>query len=306
VRAGHPLVLPLILFNFFCCWSGDQPLDLKRGLFFSECCGQHGDNLSSLFLFITEHQEHREPAKKECIFIQCGKDFLSSQPLKILVMSFFEKITDGLKLYEVLMLGFGSLMFLVMLVLLVVFAVGKRSMKQLLWFFIIAVLMLGWPSIQKIRVDNKGIELAKTLEEYENKPTEANKNKVEDVVDELKSRDVKDPDLVKKIAKAEFMIGKPQQSLQTIETLPDKEKKDASIVQLKSSIEVSEALKNQLHVVQNSPADSNQIKKLNELQNMAVTLPVKNTQVDSSVRVADQKITEYQRLHPRVDIRRTN
>jgi hypothetical protein len=192
-----------------------------------------------------------------------------------------------------------------MLVLLVMFAVSKRPLKQLLLYFAIAVLMLGWPSLQKIKIDNKGVELEKTVAQYETKPTAENKEKVEELVGDLKNRKVKDPDVVKKIARAEFMIGKPEQSLQTIETLPDKEKREASVIQLKSSIQVTEALKSQLHVVQNNPGDSNQIKKLNELQTKAVSLPIKNTQVDSSVRVANQKITEYQRLHPRVDIRRT-
>ncbi len=219
-------------------------------------------------------------------------------------MSFFEKITDGLKLHEVLMLGFGSLMFLVMLVLLVMFAVRKRSLKQLLFYFGIAVLMLGWPSLQKIKIDGKGVELVTTLEQYEEKPSEENKKKVEDLVGELKNRDVKKPDVVKKIARAEFMIGRSQESLQTIETLPGKEIKDSSINQLKLSIQVSKALKNQLHVVQNNAADSNQIKKLNELQSKAVNLQIKNTQLDSSIRIANQKITEYQHLNPRVDIRR--
>ena len=92
-------------------------------------------------------------------------------------MSFFEKITDGLKLYEVLMLGFGSVMFLVLLVLLVLFAVRKRSLKQLLLYFGIAVLMLGWPSVQKIKIDKTGVEVDKAAEQYAEKPTEENKRK---------------------------------------------------------------------------------------------------------------------------------
>lgn len=218
-------------------------------------------------------------------------------------MSFFEKITDGLKPFEVLMLSFGSLLFVVMLILLVVFAAGKRPLKQLLSFFVFAILMLGWPSLQKIKIDDKGVELDKTLADYEKQPTEEKKKEVEDLVGQLKDRDIKDPGKVKKIARAEFMIGKPQQSLQTLASLPENEKKDTSVIHLVSSIHVSEALKNQLRTVQNNPADSNQIRKLSELQSQAVNLPVKSKQVDSSIRVADQKVTEYQRLNPRVNIK---
>ncbi|GEM_PF-1206014 len=220
-------------------------------------------------------------------------------------MSFFEQITDGLKLYEVLMLALGSLMFLVMLTLLIIFAAQRRSLKQLLYYFIIPVIMLGWSSLQKIKIDAKGIELDKTLAEYEKKSSEENKEKVEALIEDLKNRDVNDPAVVKKIARAEFMIGKPQESLKTIETLPDKEKKDSSVNNLKSSILISESLKNQLHIIQNT-ADSNQIRKLNEIQKEAINLEVKNVLLDSSIHAADMKITEFRRLNPKVDINKTS
>ena len=217
-------------------------------------------------------------------------------------MSFFEKITDGLKLYEVLMLGFGSLMFLLMLVLLVVFAVGKRSLKQLLVYFGIAVLMLGWPSLQKIKIDRTGVEVEKNAEQYAEQPTAENKKKVADLIEELKDRDVKDPEVVKKIAKAEFMIGRTQESLQTIETLPAQGRQDSSISRLKASIQLTDSLKTQLHVVQTGGADSNEIKKLNQLHSQAINLAIRNPQLDSSINVANQKITEYKRRNPRVRI----
>ena len=220
-------------------------------------------------------------------------------------MSFFEKITDGLKLYEVLMLGFGSLLFFVMLVLLVVFAVLKRPLKQLLLYFGIAVLMLGWPSIQKIKIDDTGVEMDKAAEQYAKKPTEENKKKVADLIGELKEHEIKNPDVVEKIARAEFTIGKTQEALQTIETLPLKEKEGSSITQLRTSILLSDSLKTQLHVVQNNAADSNEIKKLNELHSHATNLAIKNPQLDSNIHVANQEITEYKRLNPRVKINTT-
>jgi hypothetical protein len=69
------------------------------------------------------------------------------------------------------------------------------------------------------------------------------------------------------------------------------------------SIRAIDSLKAQLQVVQTNPADSNQIKKLNELHNRAVNLTIKNPERDSSMHVANQKITEYQRLNQRVRIR---
>jgi hypothetical protein len=218
-------------------------------------------------------------------------------------MSFFEKITDGLKLYEALMLCFGSLMFLVMLVLLVLFAVRKRPLKQLLVYFGVAVLMLGWPSLQKIKIDKTGVEVEKTAEQYAQEPTAENKKKVADLIEELKGRKVKDPDVVEKIARAEFMIGRTQESLQTIETLPAKERQDSSISRLRANVQLSDSLKTQLQVVQSGDADSSEIKKLNELHSRAINLAIKNPQLDSSIRVANQKIIDYKHRYPQVRIK---
>jgi hypothetical protein len=218
-------------------------------------------------------------------------------------MSFFEKITDGLKSYEVVMMCFGSLMFVVILGLLVFFAVSKRPLKQLLVYFGIAVLMLGWPSVQKIKIGETGVELEKTTKQYAEKPTPENKKKVTDLIDELKDRNVKDPDVVKKIARAEFMIGKSQESLQTIGTLPAKERQDSSINQLRAHIQLNDSVNALLHVVQSGDPDSSEITKLNELLSRAVNLAIRNPQLDSSIRVADQEIAKYKRRHPNVKMK---
>src|SRR4029078_182812 len=192
--------------------------------------------------------------------------------------------------------------FIVLPILRVLFGVRKTPLTQLLLYFGIAVLMLGWPSIQKIKVDDTGVEMEKAAQQYAEKPTEGNKKKAADLGRQLKERGVKNPDVVTKMAMAQFTIGKTRESLETIETLPAKEKQDNSIKQLVSSIKLSDSLQAQLHVVQNNAADSNEIRKLNELHSHAVNLPIKSPQLDSSIHVANQKITEYQRLNPRVKI----
>ena len=219
-------------------------------------------------------------------------------------MNFIEKITDGLKLYEVLMLGLGSLMFLVMLAMLIIYAAQKRSLKQLMLFFIIPVVMLGWPSLQKIKIDGTGFEFDKTLAQYEEKPTEENKENVENLIAEIKDRNVKDPNVLKKVALAEFKIGKLNESLKTLDRLPVAEKQDSSVSKLITSIKISDALKNQLKIVQDTPADSSQIIKLNDLQFKAVALDIKNPKLDSTIQVADKKITDYQAVNPRVKLKR--
>lgn len=216
-------------------------------------------------------------------------------------MSFLGRITDGLKLYELLMLVFGSLILLVVLVLLIIYSMKNRSLTQLLYVFGFGIVMLGWPSIKMIQIGNIIVDLDKVGEQGK-KITAEKIVKVEKQLAYLKNREIKNPEAVEKIAKAEFMIGKPGEALQTISTLPADKKDDSSIINLASSIRIAEDLKQQLAIVQVNPADSNAVKKLNELRYDAAQLEIKNYQVDSNIKVADKKISEFKRINPGIKI----
>lgn len=219
-------------------------------------------------------------------------------------MNFIDRITDGLKLYEVIVLLFGSLFFIVLLVLLVVFVIQKRRLKQLLIFFGLSILMLVWPSLQKIKIDKLGVELETKSQELAKNPTAEKAKEVEMIVDKLKNRGVENSEVRKNIAIAEFLIGKPEDSKASIAALPDKEKNDKAIIDIGTSIRVSEELKTQLIAVQKTPNDSTEVKRLNFLQNEAVKLEVKNYQIDSGIKDANLKIQEFKRENPKVEMQR--
>ncbi len=219
-------------------------------------------------------------------------------------MSFIDRITDGLKLYEVIVLLFGSLFFIVLLVLLIVFVIQKRGLKQLLIFFGLSILMLVWPSLQKIKIDKLGVELDTKSQELANNPTPEKAKEVEMIVDKLKDRGVENSEVRKNIAIAEFLIGKPEDSKASIAALPYKEKNDRAIIDIGTSIRVSEELKTQLMAVEKTPNDSVKVKQLNYLQQEAVKLEVKNVQIDSGIKVADVKIQDFKRDNPKVILQR--
>lgn len=218
-------------------------------------------------------------------------------------MSFFEKLTDGLRLYEVILLLLGAVMFLALVAMMIVYASQRRTLKPLFMFFAIPVLMLVWPSVQKIKIDGQGAEIEKQVAAVEKNPTDENKKELEETVAALEDRNVKDPEVVKKIIKAHYLLGDSKAAKDAIQTLPASETADPEVKNIRTSIIVTDKLQEQLQVVNQNPADSNKIKELNQLKIEASQLEVKNEELKTDIKVADQKVTNYQKDNPRVRIR---
>lgn len=219
-------------------------------------------------------------------------------------MSFFERITDGLRLYEVVLLMMGSIMFLVLVVMLVIYASQRRPLKPLLIFFAVPVLMLVWPSVQKLKIDEKGVEFNNAVAKMQQDPSEENKNEVKKILTTLENRNVKDPDVRTNVAVAQYLLGDTKSAEATIATLPPKAVMDPRIRDIKTSIAVNTQLKQQLEVVQQNPNDSAQVKELDRIQMKAEQLPIKNDSIKSTIRMSDSKIIEYKRINPKIDLRR--
>lgn len=218
-------------------------------------------------------------------------------------MSFFEKMTDGLRLYEVILMILGAIMFLALVVMMIIYATQRRTLKPLFMFFAIPVLMLVWPSVQKIKIDGQGAEIEKQVAAVEQNPTEENKKQLEETIASLEDRNVKDPDIVKKIIKAHYLLGDSKAAADAIQTLPADETADPEVKNIKTSIIVTGKLQEQLQLVNQNPNDSNKIKELNQLKIQASQLEVKSEELKTDMKVADQKIINYQKDNPRVRIR---
>src|SRR5687767_7661917 len=100
-------------------------------------------------------------------------------------MNLFDKLTDGLRLYEVVLLLLGSIMFLALVIMLIIYSAQRRRLKPLFMFFAVPVLMIVWPSIQKIRIDGKGAEIEKQIAEVQKNPSEENKDKLSELLTDV-------------------------------------------------------------------------------------------------------------------------
>jgi tetratricopeptide (TPR) repeat protein len=65
----------------------------------------------------------------------------------------------GLYGYECVMMILGIILFLVLVFVFVFLVIKNRDFKLTLAFFIIPIIMIGYPSIQKIKYDNGAVEI---------------------------------------------------------------------------------------------------------------------------------------------------
>jgi hypothetical protein len=216
-------------------------------------------------------------------------------------MSFFEKITDGLRLYEVILLMMGVIFFLALVIIFIVYAAQQRPLKPLFMFFAVPVLMLVWPSIAKIKIDGEGADIQTKIAAVEQNPTEENKEKLKDAVETLEGRGVKDPTVLKKVMLAHYLLGDTAAAKATIQRLPaDIVAKDTTVKKVVTSIDLNSRLQKQINIVNQSPTDSTKIKELNAIKTEASTYGVKSEQLEKSINIATEKVETYRTINPRV------
>ncbi|WP_262248782.1 hypothetical protein [Parapedobacter soli] len=173
-------------------------------------------------------------------------------------MTTWNQLTDGLQLHEILLFVLGSLLFLVLLILLVLYAQRRQKLNILLPFFIIPVVMIGWSSIAKIQFNEAGLALEKTLREYETNPKDtATRELLQANVTELETKGVKDPKTLMNLARANYLLGKDQHALQTIDKIPESEKVILGADKLKATIFITQDIERKLQQAEQAPTADN-------------------------------------------------
>ena len=71
---------------------------------------------------------------------------------------------DGLRLYEIVMLVLGIVLFITTIVLMVYLITRKRSIKPLTYLFLLSIVMMGFPAISKIQFQGAVVDLKNRVE----------------------------------------------------------------------------------------------------------------------------------------------
>lgn len=105
-------------------------------------------------------------------------------------------------------MGLGAVLGLVLIFLLVYLIMKKRSYKQMIAFFLLPVLMIGFPSIKKIKYENGIVEIEKETRKVEANPQDgAAKQALAMKIQALEPRALNDPKALEIMARANLSIG---------------------------------------------------------------------------------------------------
>lgn len=193
-------------------------------------------------------------------------------------MTTWEKLTDGLSLSEVLLFILGGLLFLVLLFLIILFALRNKPLRPLLLFFIVPLIMLGWPSITKIKIDASGVDLVKSLEKLEKSPDDpVLQATVEQNLAELESKQISSPEMLTTMAEAQFALGQEEVALQTLEQIPEEVQTHTGADRLRATILATQDVRQKIEQVEMAPTEQH-IEALEATKSQAIQA---NTKLDN-------------------------
>lgn len=148
------------------------------------------------------------------------------------------QLFEGLLFYEIVLLILGTLLFLVLLFALVYSLVKKRDIKILALFFVISIIMIGYPSIQKIKFDNGVVEIEKRTKELAQNPADSTAQKaLMKTLSEIERRPISNPATLVKIAEAQAAIGDTAQALNYVDSALKEAPNLPAATRLRGSIE---------------------------------------------------------------------
>jgi tetratricopeptide (TPR) repeat protein len=164
----------------------------------------------------------------------------------------------GLYLYEVVLLVLGIVFFVVLLLAFGYYMKQNRSITPLLAFFVVAIAMIGYPSIKSIQIKDDMVTIEKQTQRLEENPTDASaRTTLQETVAKVEQRPISNAPALTTIAKAQFALGNDAQAASTADKALQSDPQATEAKNLKSKIDEV----NRLHVlattVEANPADAN-------------------------------------------------
>lgn len=162
-----------------------------------------------------------------------------------------KNLFDGLFLYEIILLILGSLLFLVLLGGLISYIYRKETIKwQYLATFVLPVIMIAYPSIKKIEVDNGRLTIEKLNEAIEQglvvtdapvkkeMPKAEIKNQLEKTVAEIEERPAITEESKVEIGRAHFNLGHDKKAEKILDEVLEMNPKNKKAVNIKQKLKV--------------------------------------------------------------------
>jgi tetratricopeptide (TPR) repeat protein len=163
---------------------------------------------------------------------------------------------DGLGLGELVLLVGGCLFFVVLLIVFLKKALSNQPYKGLLLFFVIPIVMIGFPAITSFKISQEGVEIDKQTTALQSNPNdETTRKSLETNVSDLKNRPFKNPQIIASLAKAQYALGREADAKQNLEKALKADPTLQPAQELKAKIEIADKVSALTAAAEKEPAN---------------------------------------------------
>ncbi len=167
------------------------------------------------------------------------------------------KFFDGLYPYQIVLMVLGVILFIALLLLLVVLAVKRRPFAKLLGFFVIPIIMIGFPGIKSFEFSQGVVKVETYTHDLERDPT--NKTMRESLASELASllpRPSSDPKVITTIAHAQIALARNEEARASFNKASQLAPQHPQVLALKERLELDGKLGELAAKVEQQPNNS--------------------------------------------------
>jgi tetratricopeptide (TPR) repeat protein len=178
-----------------------------------------------------------------------------------------DSLFEGLLQYEIMLLILGVIFFLLLLFLLVYMIIKERKFGSMLGFFVIPIVMIGFPGIKKIQFKDWMIELREEMAQTtDSTPAPGRQDQIEEILGKINPERISSYDNSLLVAEAYTFVGDSLKAFQSAEKALEAEPSSQQATELKTRLSDSPRVRVEMKIreVQQNPSDQNVRMELNK------------------------------------------
>lgn len=166
------------------------------------------------------------------------------------------KFFDGLYLYELVLLVLGALLFLALLIALMTLVLQGKPFARLLLFFVLPILMIGFPGIKSIAISKDLIKIELKLQDLLQNPTDSTSRiSLVNELANLSTRPFSNPQSLVAIANAQIALGDNTAAEANVKKALNVSPQLPAALELKKRVELDRKLAELTTQLEKSPND---------------------------------------------------
>jgi tetratricopeptide (TPR) repeat protein len=209
-------------------------------------------------------------------------------------MTMLNTLTQGLYPGEVVLLVLGVVLFLVLVVAFFYQLTHQRSLASLLGFFIIPIIMIGYPSITSIQYKDGVLSVEKSTDKILDNPTDSqSRQDLEKQVQQIASRSAGNPADALAVAKAQFALGHEEDAAQNLQRALSGKVALPEALALKAKMEVAQNLQRLATQVEQDPGNQAVRTELRKVVTTATQIKLANPNAITSLASAQSALGDH-------------